>query len=135
MENINFYQGLTNLFDKKEDKQIEKIKEHIEEFFNMKNIHFLLGSGTSCNAIPNMKGLYDAARKKIYSQNDKQLKTELYSIIKRLQTKNNLEDILGILYSHRVYLHDNKDRISELTTCDKLIKTIETSIFEKINVD
>ena len=59
---INFFQGQENLFSNNEEKEIEKIKtikNKISEFFNMKNVHFLFGSGTSCPAIPNMKGLFE----------------------------------------------------------------------------
>lgn len=68
MSDIFFYQGTTNLLkDIKEkesideslsDLQLQEIRKRITEFFNIKNIHFLFGSGTSCNAIPNMKGLF-----------------------------------------------------------------------------
>ncbi|MDR0604094.1 MAG: SIR2 family protein [Bacteroidales bacterium] len=134
--NINFYQGTTNLIKQGGPKQpLEQIKDRISEFFNMKNVHFLFGSGTSCNAIPNMKGLYDAVRKDIYSQNNKNLKIELYSIIKNLKTKNNLEEILGVLYSHRNYLEGKNENNETLETCNELIDKIETLIFNKLNVD
>ena len=63
---MNFYQGTTDLLKdiKKEadgdiqELQLQEIKSRLVEFFNIKNIHFLFGSGTSCNAIPNMKGLF-----------------------------------------------------------------------------
>jgi len=134
---INFYQGTTNLIKEEGAKKqpLEYIKERVAEFFNMKNVHFLFGSGTSCNAIPNMEGLYDAVRKKIYSQSDKKLKVELYSIIRKLQMKTNLEEILGILYSHKNYLDGKSENKEMLSVCCNLINEIETVIFEKLNVD
>ena len=134
---INFYQGQTDLLknvkpsssetpedeNKKEqearnldDSKIEEIKKRIAEFFNIKNIHFLLGSGTSCNAIPNMKGLYKEVvsylnkKRKGVSEEKKELyqsvSDEFCSIHKRVKKKGgyNLEEVLGILYSNRTYL-------------------------------
>ena len=137
MEEINFYQGTTSILknDTNDVKPIEQIKTRIAEFFNMKNIHFLFGSGTSCNAIPNMKGLYCKLLRKILSLEDKKLKSEFKSIVRRLKSKNNLEEILGILYSHKEYLIDNKEQTDNLTICNNLIDEIETLIFEKLNVD
>ena len=66
MAKIKFYQGQTDLLeliqikdsDSIKNKHVIEIQKRIMEFFNIKNIHFLFGSGTSCNAIPNMKGLH-----------------------------------------------------------------------------
>src|SRR6056297_893150 len=112
MAEINFFQGQTDLlFDIKEssdnkDKselQIQEIQKRIVEFFNVKNIHFLFGSGTSCNAIPNMKGLSDAAKKGIELIGG-EVQEEFEAIINRIENKENLEEILGILYSNKIYL-------------------------------
>lgn len=139
MGNINFYQGLTSQLEEisaqSEEKQIEKIKDSIAEFFNMKNIHFLFGSGTSCNAIPNMNGLFNAVKTKIKTQNDEAQKKEFEAICQRLEMKNNLEEVLGILYSHKVYLRENKAKPNSYRICNQLINSIENLIFEKINVD
>jgi hypothetical protein len=130
---INFYQGTTSLI-KEEEKTLEQIKNRITEFFNMKNIHFLFGSGTSCNAIPNMQGLYDAVNKKINGSEDIALKGNFNSITNK--TQNNLEEILGVLYSHKNYLDVLKEKKDKaLVLCNKLIDEIETLIFEKLNID
>jgi hypothetical protein len=146
MSKINFYQGLNNLLSeiKKdseeqslEEKQIVVIQERIMEFFNVKNIHFLFGSGTSCNAIPNMKGLFQNAQKtiQVLGEDKKELKLEFESICDRVQQKGNLEEILGILYSYRIYLNNFDKEKDKALICNKLIEILEKVIFENINID
>lgn len=142
MSKINFFQGQADLLesvqvideDSIQSEQIIEIQKRIMEFFNIKNINFLFGSGTSCKAIPNMKGLY----KDVYDFIDLfggETKDELDSIIERIDSKENLEEILGILYSNRIYLTKYKDHEKKLKTCNELIKIIEETIFKKINID
>ena len=38
------------------------MKEKIRDFFNLKNVNFLFGSGTSSGAIPTMSKLYEELR-------------------------------------------------------------------------
>lgn len=142
MAKINFFQGQTDLLELMPDKdveslkneQIKEIQKRIMEFFNVKNIHFLFGSGTSCNAIPNMKGLFKEVNE-VVDLLGGEIKDELDSIIERIENKENLEEILGILYSNRIYLDKYEDYKEQLKTCNELIKTIEDTIFHKINVD
>lgn len=142
MAKINFFQGQTDLLEIMQDKdvkslkdeQIKEIQKRIMEFFNVKNIHFLFGSGTSCNAIPNMKGLFKEVDELVDLLGG-EIKDELDSIIGRIENKVNLEEILGILYSNRIYLDKYEDYREQLKTCNELIKTIEDTIFHKINVD
>lgn len=164
---INFYQGQTDLLknikqnsretqgieDKEEQEaqnldhlQIDEIKKRIAEFFNIKNIHFLLGSGTSCNAIPNMKGLYKEVvtnlnkQKKEVSEEERELyksiSREFCSIHKRVKKRRsyNLEEVLGILYSNRIYLQDYTEREKDLNVCEMLIRIIEDTIFNHLNI-
>lgn len=140
MAELNFFQGQTNLLSQmieentsKEDR-VKEIQKKMIEFLNVKNIHFLFGSGTSCNAIPNMKGLFEEVKKKIDTLDEK-LKSEFTLIVERIEDKENLEEVLGILYSNRIYLDNYDDRCNELKICNELIKTIEEVIFYKINVD
>ncbi len=131
----NFYQGKSDLLDgKKEDKRIEFIKLRIAEFFNMKNIHFLFGSGTSCDAVPNMGGLYKYAEEEIGKCKIEEIKEEFKKIITKTG-KNNLEGILGVLYSNRIYLEgiDTTTEDSRLSVCKQLIEIIEKVIFNKLN--
>ncbi len=142
MTNINFYQGQTNLLKDIEDTgdkniqnlQIERIRDRINEFFNVKNIHFLFGSGTSCNAIPDMKGLYNKVKKKIEGLGRTSVK-QFTSISERAKPKNDLEDILGILYSKRAYLLNFDQLKASFELNEALIEAIEKIIFENLNVD
>jgi hypothetical protein len=157
-ENINFFQGQTNILkgvDNSDrstiDDKLTRIKEKINEFFNMKNIHFLLGSGASCDAIPNMRGLYNAVKEKIDAlpEKDVELKAEFYSVQKRLKSGDNLEEMLGALYSHKSYLEDfqktNFEEVNEeireiighdsWSQCISLITLIENEIYTKIHVN
>lgn len=60
-DNIIATQGLTDLFSSvpqaNEISHLEILKNKLREFFNLKNINFLFGSGTSSGAIPTMTGL------------------------------------------------------------------------------
>ncbi|WP_282032220.1 SIR2 family protein [Winogradskyella eximia] len=141
---INFFQGQSDLLSEVkstnedvENKSIDAIKNKISELFNMKNIHFLFGSGTSAGAIPTMAQLYDKVETHINGLElplYKFVKEEFEKIKERVKDKN-LEDVLGILYSHRVYLNDGDKDNSVLKICESLIDIIETIIFDNINID
>ena len=53
-------QGTSNYFQSDSDfkSRFSLLKDKIREFFNLKNINFLFGSGTSSGAIPTMDGLF-----------------------------------------------------------------------------
>lgn len=126
---LHCFQGAEDLLEKTDDKdKKEKIKAVLFDLFNIKNINFLFGAGTSNGAIPTMKDLrervieeLDDKEKKLFDKNDKQ----------------NLEKTLEILYSGKTYLKNNpqgKDN-SELNTLKNLIKKIEETIFQAINIE
>lgn len=135
MSEIKFLQGSTNLLENTPDdiKKIEFIKSKISELFNMKNIYFLFGSGTSNGAIPVMKDLFSKVKENV-SKLDKDVITIFENI--KLKSETDFEELLGILYSQRIYL-ENQTLINqaELRNCKKLISEIEKTIFEEINVD
>lgn len=138
-EKILFKQGGISIFTDEidDDKRIETIKSRIKEMFNMKNINFLFGSGTSVGAIPTMNGLYDSVVTRLKSH--KEYLIEFENIEKRIKNKKNLEDILGILYSYRIYQKNNFDekenkKNDELKKCSGLIDIIEDQIFNEINI-
>ena len=61
-DNIIATQGLTSLIDGQPDidlteKKVELIKTKLREFFNLKNVNFLFGAGTSSGAIDAMSNL------------------------------------------------------------------------------
>ena len=135
MSEIKFLQGSTNLLEHitEEAKKIEFIKSKISELFNMKNIYFLFGSGTSNGAIPVMKDLFSKVKENV-SKLDKEIIVIFEKI--RLKSETDFEELLGILYSQRIYL-ENQTIINEgeLKNCKKLISEIEKTIFEEINID
>lgn len=136
---IVFTQGRNDLLKELEDRSdenvISTIKNKMKELFNMKNIHFLFGSGTSAGAIPTMGVLFDNIKATIDAKPDgDNIKEEFRNITERVDGKN-LEEVLGILYSHRSYLNKKADAVEDLEVCNNLIKVIETEIFNQINID
>ena len=71
---LHFYQGKESLLkDDSEERQIATVKAKIAGFFDMKNVCFLFGSGTSTNAIPKMSVLMDRVKKALSGKlNEKQ---------------------------------------------------------------
>lgn len=58
---IHFFRGDQDLLQGSpaaDKTTLEVIQEKLQPFFDQKNLNFLLGSGTSCNAVPTMAGLY-----------------------------------------------------------------------------
>ena len=75
MNELIVYQGTKEYFGKElsYDKKVEVLKEKLREFFNLKNVNFLFGSGTSNGAIPTMQELY---KKLMFDEDEKELKKE-----------------------------------------------------------
>lgn len=133
---INFKQGTSDFFEEnniKKDDHKKCVKAKIAEFFNMKNVCFLFGAGTSASAIPSMKKLYKIISKNIEETASEPLKDKFKSIVE--STGTNLEQILGVLYSGRSYYSGlkGKEKLEEFC-CTKLIKLIEKEIFKNINI-
>ncbi len=130
---INFLQGNQDTFKNdniQDQNKLEYLQVYFEELLNTSNINFLLGSGTSVDAIPTMEKMQEIVEEEI--KKDEEIKIEY----KKLKTgdKKNLEQILGYLYSHQEYLEaSNKD--DDNTTTHKLIKLIKKTIFTQINID
>ena len=134
---IHFFQGNTDLISKPKANTdteykdiIDKIiKPKFNEFFNLKNIHFLFGSGTSSHSIPTMAGLLETLSKKIPLEVSKDM-LGLFEQLKKTNN-NNLEQILSVLYSQREALKGMGKGVKETA---KLIEFIENHIFNSINV-
>lgn len=98
------------------------------DLFNIKNVNFLFGAGTSNDAIPTMEEL----RKRVIEELDNKEK-ELFN----KNDKQNLEKTLEILYSGKTYFENNpqgKDN-REFNTLKNLIEKIEETIFQAINIE
>lgn len=132
--NINFYQGLNDLSSdlKDENELIESIKEKMNDFFNMKNICFLFGSGTSSGSIPTMKELFEKSLAEI-----NKLSTQHIDFYKSIELENseNLEELLGILYSSKIYFNSDTSKSDILKICVDVIETVEKVIYTEININ
>lgn len=132
--NLHFYQGKSNYLVEnniKEKEYKQAVKAKIAEFFNMKNVCFLFGAGTSCPALPNMAGLYAKVEKALKGN---YMEKRFGKIAKACDNK--LEEILSVLYSGRAYYQGFGDGYKyREEKCSDLIKFIEEIIFKSINID
>lgn len=135
MREINFIQGKQNLLDKidSNEDQIEFIRNRIAEFFKLKNVYFLFGSGTSNGSIPVMKDLFATVKSQV-----KKLDKAIQDIFDDIELKNpdDFEELLGILYSQKTFLQNQKTADKKnIENCEKLIDEIQKTIFDEINID
>ena len=131
-EELHFLQGNENYFEKvTADSKMQVVKDKIKEFFNMKNVNFLFGSGTSSPAIPVMKRLLKAIRESELTEENKEVFEKIAEV-----KKDNIEEILGTLYSQKAYLEGIGDFDSnEMNLCKGLIEKIESVIYDKLTPD
>lgn len=124
-EELHFLQGNEDYFEKvTAENKMQVVKDKIKEFFNMNNVNFLFGSGTSSPAIPVMKGLLKAIRESKLTDEEKEAFEQIAAV-----KKDNIEEILGTLYSQKAYLEGIGDSDSdEMNLCQRLIKKIESVI-------
>ena len=140
-----FKQGQDSLFSDSDDLEtgLEKIRNKMSDLTNIKNLHFLLGAGASADAIPAMAPLIQIVENKVNHVNTSaeivfgefnfthdELK-EAFQEVKK-HSPNNLENMLGTLYSKRSYLNGvgKEDKVN-----DHLISLIESQIYTSINID
>lgn len=136
---LNVSQGTSDFFDKNQDfsKNIVLLKDKIREFFNLKNVNFLLGSGVSRGAIPTMFELFEHLQ---FDKKEINLEKEFNCIVKK--EGKNLEKCLNVMYSARTYYSglvitdkdEQKVIDDKLSLYDSLIKKIESYIFNSINI-
>lgn len=130
-------QGTSDYFqsDSNFEKRLSLLKDKIREFFNLKNINFLFGSGTSSGAIPTMDGLFKGL--KFDKENENAEKAEFECIVNKVGA--NLEATLEVMYSARTYyggIQTDDENVEELKELyNRLIHRIEKYIFNSINVD
>lgn len=132
-------QGTSDFFQGSEDfdKNLALLKDKIREFFNLKNVNFLFGSGTSSGAIPTMSKLYEDLH---FDEDETETECEFDSIVKK--EGDNLEKCLNVMYSARSYYsgledsdkEEQKKIESQKSLYDSLIKKIENHIFNSINI-
>lgn len=93
------------------EMHLDTIKEKIGSFFDMKNLCFLFGSGTSANAIPLMTGLYNGLQveKNSYTAKEREFLDDI-------EDKGNIENVMGVLYSGREYLKEKKSPTNAFRT-------------------
>lgn len=109
----------------------------LTEFFNLKNVNFLFGSGTSSGAIPTMSKLYEDLH---FEKGEEELKQEFDCIVKK--EGSNLEKCLNVMYSARTYYLGLEDADEDgqkwieanRKLYDSLINKIEKHIFTSINI-
>lgn len=140
-----FRQGQESLFGENDSVEdgIEKIRSKLSDLTNIKNLHFLLGAGASSDAIPAMAPLIKNVTERVEAQQtltqlafhqDELSHDDLKNLFKSAKdvSPNNLENILGTLYSKREYQKGvgQKDSLN-----DFLINLIESEIYSSINID
>ena len=127
---VSLFRGDEDLLKGREggEEQINKIKSTLSDLFNIKNLNFLFGAGTSSEEIPTMQEL----QKIVIGQLDESER----AVFDKNHDKN-LEEILEILYSGKTYLKNNlKDQdVRELEVLEGLISKIEETIFAEINIE
>lgn len=136
---LNVSQGTADFFQGSTDfgKNLQLLKDQLREFFNLKNVNFLLGSGTSAGAIPTMKKLYESLS---FDEKEGDIEAVFNDI--KSKAESNLEQCLNIMYSARTYYsgldgntEDEKAQIKKKQSLyDKLIKKVEAHIFNSINI-
>lgn len=140
MKELVVYQGTKNFLtnDLSFDKKLEALKEKLREFFNLKNVNFLFGSGTSNGAVPTMSELYKRLH---FTDEEKEIKNE-FRCIKR-QVGENLEKCLSVMYAARAYYEGIRSKVEKdqevidynKTLYDQLIEKVEGHIFKEINIE
>lgn len=128
----DFFQGSTDF-----EKNLDLLKEKIREFFNLKNVNFLFGSGTSCGAIPTMSELYSTL---VFAEDEKEIESEFKCI--EAKCGNNLEKCLNVMYAARIHYQglvltvkkEQEKNDKRLSLYDAMIKIVEKHIFDSINI-
>lgn len=140
MNSIIVNQGTKDFFGKelKDEEKLVSLKNKLREFFNLKNVNFLLGSGVSIGAICTMAGLYESLK---FTEEEAEEEKEFRSIER--QVGQNLEKCLSVMYAARSFYsgikdeqdEDNKTIKSNRELYEKLIEKIESHIFSSINIE
>lgn len=133
-KNVQFSQGKDPVCNDEPDKKGEYIVRFLRDQLQLKNVSFLLGSGTSSPALPLMSGLYAGVKKEI--ENDPtSLQLSLFNKVSE-KAQGNLEEILGLLYARLSYylgIERDEGETKEYDTTQRLIELIEGYILTQLN--
>lgn len=132
-ESVQFTQGdkSPELFQKGKARYIAQF---LRDQLQLKNVSFLLGSGTSSPALPLMKGLYAGFIEEI-KEDSTSLQSNLFSKVSA-KAQEDLEEILGLLYARLSYylgIEKDEDETKEYDTTQNLIEQIEGYILTQLN--
>lgn len=132
-------QGTKNFFRQDDavdfDQKLQLLKDKIRELFNLKNVNFLFGSGTSSGAIPTMSKLFDTLK-----WEDEKMASEFNCI--KDKAGNNLEKCLNVMYAAHTHYEgmtienaEEDELVKEKLSLYKgMIEVVEKHIFDSINV-
>ncbi|MCQ2282672.1 MAG: SIR2 family protein [Bacteroidales bacterium] len=117
------------------DKSIQMLKDKIRELFNLKNVNFLFGSGTSSGAISTMSKLFSTLEFE-----DEVMQDEFDCIVAKVG--ENLEKCLNVMYAARSHYQGLKTEDKEaaksiadsLALYEGMIEKIEDHIYTSINI-
>lgn len=133
-ENVKFTQGTKLSGNGNLNEKARDIVQFLRDQLQLKNVSFLLGSGTSSPALPLMSGLYERVKKEIEKE-PSSLQKDLFNKVSA-RAQGNLEEILGLLYARLSYysgIEKDQDETDEYDTTKILIEQIERHILTQLN--
>lgn len=131
-EYVQFTQGNKepDLFQKDKARYIAQF---LRDQFQLKNVSFLFGSGTSSPALPLMKDLYKGIKEQLESNKEYEEAKKLFEKVST-NAQQNLEEILGLLYAHFSYCSGiGEEGEPEYKRTKDLINRIESYILAELN--
>lgn len=132
-ENVQFTQGGKSPDFPKKGKA-NYIVQFLRDQLQLKNVSFLLGSGTSSPALPLMSGLYSGVLEEV-KKDPTCLQSSLFRKVSA-KAQGNPEEILGLLYARLSYyigIEKDEDETKEYDTTKSLIEKIEKYILAQLN--
>lgn len=134
---LHVFQGTCDFLQDNKDfgSSIQTLKDKIRELFNLKNVNFLFGSGTSSGAISTMSKLFETLKFE-----DKDEQEEFNCIVAKVG--KNLEKCLNVMYAARAHYEGiepkgekaAKSIEDRLELYKSMIATIEDHIYNSINI-
>lgn len=134
---LHVFQGARDIMQDKTDfdQSILALKDKIRELFNLKNVNFLFGSGTSNGAIATMSKLFETLKFE-----DEIMQDEFNCIVAKVG--DNLEKCLNVMYAARAHYQgiktydkdDAKSIEDNLGLYESMIKIVEDHIYNSINI-